>query len=153
VNLREYLESDILDFELNDGVIDECKKLFDKESGLRSYINPFASYLINYTDKIVTMVNIFEENFHEIKAFKLISEKFGFLFDVRLLDFENISPRDNIIQTIKFLVAMEECMKTSKNPHDYSKLINSPKVIEESKRRFEKFLTLKEYNKFSVEKV
>ena len=153
MNLKEYLESDIIDFELNDGVIDECKKLFDKDCGLRSYITPFASYLINYTDKTVTMVNVFEENFHEIKAFKLISEKFGFLCDVKLLDFEDASPRDNIIQTIKFLVAMEECMKTSKNPNDYSKLINSPKVIEESKRRFEKFLTLKEYTSFSVAKV
>lgn len=153
MNLKEYLESDIIDFELNDGVINECKKLFDKESGLRSYITPYASYIINYSERNVSMINIFDENFHELKAFKLLAETFGFSFDVRLLEFGDISPKDKIIQTIKFQITMEECLKGTRNQKDYKKLINSKKVIKEAKRRFQEFLTLKEYTNFSIAKV
>lgn len=137
MNLKEYLESDIIDFEVKDEAINECKKLFDKEKGIRSYMTQYAAYIIKYGDKKVTMINVFEQNFQELKAFKLICNKFDFEFEATLLNFENLSKQDNIIQTIKFIVATEECIKTKKDSTHYSKLINSKKIIKESKKRFE----------------
>jgi len=153
MNLKKYLETDVIDFELHKGVIKKHKKLFNKNKGLRSYITPYASYIINYRDKTIIMTSVFEEILHEIKAFKIISEHYGFKFGVSLLEFVNLPKRDNIIQTIKWHVVTEKIMKTTRDPQDYNNLINSDEVIQEAERRFDKFLTLKEYSNFSISKV
>ncbi len=153
MNLKKYLESDIIDFEINQEAMKEHSKLFSVDKGMRSYMTPYASYIIFYTDKKVHMINIFEENYKEIKAFKLICNKYGFTHEVHLLNFTGVSKRDNIIQTIKFHTTMEHITKTSKNMDDYDSLINTKEIIEESERRFENFLTLKDHSDFSIIRV
>lgn len=151
MNLKEYIESDIIDFEIKDDNFLEYKKLFNKAHGLRNYITPYAAYIINYSEKTSTMINVFEENFQELKAFKIICEKYNFKFNVSLLEFEGISQEQNVIQTLKFMITTEKILK-KKNFGNYKKLINSDSVINEAKRRFSKFLTLKENDKFSIAK-
>jgi len=150
MNLKSYLESDVIDFELRENVISEYEKLFDKDKGIRSYMTFYASYLIYYTEKTVIMTSIFEENYKELKAFKFVCEHYGFKFEVSLLDFVNLPKKDNIIQTIKFHVTTELVLKNPKKQNNYHQLINSKEVIETSKKRFNKYLTLKEYNDFSI---
>jgi galactitol-specific phosphotransferase system IIB component len=153
MNLKKYLESDIIDFEINQEAMKEYSKLFSKDNGIRSYMTSYASYTILYNDKKVILTNVFEENYKEIKAFKIICNKYGFTHEVQLLNFTGASKRDNIIQTIKFHTTMEHIAKTSKSMDDYDSLINTKEIIEESERRFENFLTLKDHNDFSIIRV
>jgi hypothetical protein len=145
MNLKSYLENNIVDFELNKNAIENYKDLFDNKTiGLRTFFSKYASYIINYKDKLVTMTNIFEENFKELKAFKLICGHYGFKFEVALLDFINIpSKRDRIIQTMKYHVTMAKILenkKLRKNvKNSYNKLINSKSVINETKKNIENY--------------
>ena len=144
MNLKEYLESDIIDFELNESAINDNKELFSNENGIRSYFSNIGSYFIFYSDKKVLMTGVFESNYKEIKAFKLICENYGFKFEVNLLDFPGADTRDILIQNMKYHLTVSKILtdeKLRKSFHEsYDRLINSNEIIEKTKEKLDKYL-------------
>lgn len=139
---------------LQKDTIDDFKKLFNKKQGIRYYNIQVASFLINYNDKTLNLMGIFDDlddTVDDIKVSQLIlitvkiAESFGFNFIVTCFDFcfnDDLTPTDKLIQTTKMQVVYTHLMKKKKLPttERINKIINTKNIIDKTKKLVDKYL-------------